>query len=40
MEKTGAKNLFQQLMQHKPNYKNIHNRFKLNGHHYRFDDLV
>lgn len=26
-------------MQHKPTYKNIHNRFLLNGNHYRFDDL-
>lgn len=26
-------------MQYKPNYTNIHNRFLLNGNHYRFDDL-
>jgi len=26
-------------MQHRPNYKNIHNRFLLNGNHYRFEDL-
>lgn len=26
-------------MKTKPTYKNIHNRFLLNGHHYNFDDL-
>ena len=26
-------------MEHKPTYKNIHNRFLLNGNHYRFEDL-
>ncbi|MEN8768573.1 MAG: AMP-binding protein [Candidatus Arcticimaribacter sp.] len=26
-------------MEHRPNYKNIHNRFLLNGNHYRFEDL-
>ena len=26
-------------MENRPNYKNVHNRFLLNGNHYRFDDL-
>ena len=26
-------------MENIPNYKNVHNRFSLNGNHYRFDDL-
>ena len=26
-------------MEKQPTYKNIHNRFKLNGNHYRFEDL-
>jgi len=26
-------------MKNRPHYKNIHNRFLLNGNHYRFDDL-
>ena len=26
-------------MEKQPTYKNIHNRFKLNGNHYRFKDL-
>ena len=26
-------------MENRPHYKNVHNRFLLNGNHYRFDDL-
>ena len=26
-------------MENRPNYKNVHNRFLLNGNHYKFDDL-
>jgi O-succinylbenzoic acid--CoA ligase len=26
-------------MENRPNFKNVHNRFLLNGNHYRFDDL-
>ena len=27
-------------MNHKPSYRNVHNRFKLNGNRYSFDDLL
>jgi len=27
-------------MENRPNYTNVHNRFLLNGNHYRFDDLL
>ena len=30
---------YRPLMEKQPTYKNIHNRFKLNGNHYRFEDL-
>lgn len=26
-------------MNHKPSHRNIHNRFKLNGNNYSYDDL-